>query len=206
MTRKQALLQAINILAKKDQSCKEIAQKLQELIDENLMPIWTEQSIIDMIENYAIEHNGILPLSEELTTKNNLPSTTAIYHKFNISSIEEFYKKYFSNYKQKKNSSPYVNKDENYFIEIFKQNYDRIIAKTNAKTVNMRTYNNNRISGTPSIETIIKKLPCNSYNDLLILCGYKKKIGIIEPILNVSYNDDMQTDEDILSIIKLIKS
>lgn len=202
MTRKQALLQAINILSKKHEF-EEITQKLQELIDENLTPTWTKKAIIDAIKNYAIEHDDILPHTKNLTKENNLPSNTVIYNKFGTSSIEAFYKEYFPGYKQKKNSSPYTHKHENYFIEVFKQNYESIILETNSRYINKQTYNKKRKLGTPVAETIIRNLSsCNSYNDLLILCGYKRKLGEIEPILNVSYNDDVQRNEDILSIIK----
>ncbi|MCM1086906.1 MAG: hypothetical protein NC419_02040, partial [Muribaculaceae bacterium] len=126
MTRKQAISQAIQILSQ-DSNNNVIIEKLQDILDEIPLSSWTEKSIIDAIENYAIEHNNILPHTKELTTENSLPSNTVIYNKFGISSINVFYQKYLSKYIIEYNSSsPYSNQDYSYFLETFIKNYLRI--------------------------------------------------------------------------------
>lgn len=204
MTRRQAILQAIQILSNHPEN-DEIILKLQEILDELPLVAWTSKSIIDSIEDYAIRHNNILPNSKKLTTYNRLPSNTVIYKIFGLTSINEFYEIYFSKYIHNKIPlSPYVNKDKNYFLNTFKENYKRIKIKNNIKYVGQKMYDENREKGTPLINTILRKLDYISYDDLLIICGYKKRKKEIETKIDISYNDSNERNTELISILSQI--
>lgn len=206
MTRKQAISRAIDILSQ-DKQNHDIVLKLQEIYSELPLSHWTRQSIIDAIETYALEHNNILPNVSEFTSKNKLPSGTVINAKFNISSIDFFLKKYFSNLNKKnKINSPYKDKEKEFFINIFKDNYTIIKNKLNVKSVSARAYNKHRKKHTPLYETIIRQCGFDSYEDLLIECGYKNPHTPFSFSLNISYNDINNNTNDILNdIIKSVK-
>lgn len=204
MTRKQAILQAIEILSQNKEN-KGIVLKLKEIESELPVPVWTKESIIDAIETYASEHNNTLPQVTDLTNENNLPSNTVIYHKFGISSMDVFLKEYFPHLNpQNKSSSPYRFEDDGYFLNIFKENYERIKNETQEKYVNSKQYNKYRKENTPQIYTIIKKCGCKSYEDLLILCGYKKEKKPLEAVVDISYQDEEKHNIDLVEILNNI--
>ena len=201
MTRKQAISRAIDILSRNKENV-DIVLKLQELYSEMPLSSWTKDSIIDSIETYALEHDNILPQAKDLISENRLPSNTVIGAKFNMTSMESFFKKYFPHLNKKNNySSPYKDKGEDYFIEIFKDNYTRIQKSLGVKVVSAKTYNKNRQKETPFYGTIVKQCGCNSYDDLLIKCGYKKAHSTISTTLIVSYNDKDNYDNSVLKDI-----
>ena len=204
MTRRQAILQAIRILSNYPEN-DEIILKLQEILDELPLVTWTSKSIIDSIEDYAIRHNNILPNSKELTTYNKLPSNTVIYKIFGLTSINEFYQIYFSKYIHNKIPlSPYANRNKNYFLNTFKENYNEIKIKNNVKYVGQKMYDNNRKKGTPLVNTILRKFNNISYDDLLIICGYKKRKKEIEAEIDISYNDSIERNAELISILSQI--
>lgn len=201
MTRKQAISQAITILSY-DANNKEIVSKLQEILLEMPLSSWTKASIIDSIESYAIEHDNTLPPVTELKSKNKLPSNTVINAKFKISSMDVFYKTYFKHLKpQNKSSSLYRNEEEDFFQKVFKENYLMILEKLGVKYVDIKTYDKYKNRKTPHSSTIIKNCDCHSYDDLLIMCGFKKAKIPISSSLKISYNDeeDIRDISDILS-------
>ena len=204
MTRKQAISQAISILSK-DAKNSNIVSKLKELESELPLSRWTKESILDSIATYAEEHNGILPLASDLTTENNLPSNTVIEAKFHISSMEEFFNKYFPDFKslgkQYKSNSPYKNENIDYFITVFKNNYDRII-KNNSKKVSTKNYDKYRNKNTPTLITILRNCNCKNYSELLILCGYKNKTEPIKANINVTFIDEDWRNEELRNLFE----
>lgn len=190
MNRKQALTEAINILSTNPDN-KEITDKLQEILSELPLSEWTKNSIMDAIETYIQEHNNTVPSSLEFTKSNKLPSNTVIRHLFNVSSLSEFLRKYFPKHKRRVgNSSPYKDENEDYFIKLFKRNYMELKCKLNVKIVSGRLYKENKKVGEPCLETIIRNCNCNSYEELLILCNYKKPSKPITATVNGRFNDD----------------
>lgn len=191
MTRKQAMSEAISILSQ-DSKNTQIVVKLQEILCELPMSIWTKESILDAIENYAIEHNNTLPYERELTSKNHMPSNTVIYNLFGISAIREFYAKYFSDHLVRPclKKSPYENYSQEDFVKIFIQNYVRIKQELNVKNVNYRTYDFYKDKNTPCVNTILRNCHCDTYNDLLILCKLKQEKKKLATHIAITYNDD----------------
>ena len=201
MTRKQAISRAIDILSQNKENS-DIVLKLQELYSEMPLSYWTKDSIIDSIETYALEHDNTLPQAKDLISENKLPSNTVISAKFNMTSMEKFFKKYFPHLNEKnKCNSPYKDKSEDYFIKIFKDNYTRIQKTLGVKVVSAKTYNKNRQKDTPFYGTIVKQCGCSSYEDLLIKFGYKKAHYPISTTLSISYNDKDDYDDNILKDI-----
>lgn len=206
MTRKQAITKAIKILSYDDDN-KEIVLKLKEIEEEMPLSFWTKASILDAIITYASEHNNTLPVISELISKNNLPSRTVIESKYNISSIDTFYKKYLPELTpQNKSSSPYRYKNNDFFIDVFKTNYIRIKNKKNVKYISMKLYDKYKKRNTPTISTIIRKCGFNSYEDLLISCEFKKRTVPLVCTTNISYNDGDNVDEELIKIVNLITS
>lgn len=201
MTRKQAILRAIETLSQ-DEENSDIVLKLQEIYSEMPLSSWTKKSIIDSIETYALEHNNVLPQAGDLISKNNLPSNTVIEAKFNISSMKQFLKTYFPHMNKKdRSNSPYKDKNEEYFIKTFKDNYMRIQEELGVKNISTKTYNKYRQKNTPFYGTIIKQCKCNSYEELLIKCGYRKAHSPISATLKVSYNDKEEYDDGVIKDI-----
>ncbi len=203
MTRKQAVCEAIKILSN-NKSDAQIIEKLQDILEELPMCSWTQKSILDTIENYSIEHNGKLPQLSKFTTENNLPSSTAIRSRFNLS-INDLIAKYFPNL-QKTSCfySPYKECDEEYFKAIFISNYTRIQKEKQIKNVHYKTYNKYREQGTPNSATIMKKCNCKTYCELLIFCDLRTPKKDIEITYNVSFNDEDDSNSELISMINEI--
>lgn len=202
MNRKQALIEAIDILSESSEN-KDIVKKLEEILSELPLSSWTKNSVIDRIETYAAEHNDTLPAVSELTKSNKLPSNTEIKYLFGYSSVIKFFNEYFPHLKIKpQRFSPYYSNDGNYFIETFKENYEIIKEKFSLKTVSARTYRIYRKEKTPTVETIMKKCGCTTYNELLALCGYKKEIPPLYSSVSLSINtEETEASEYIKSIL-----
>lgn len=201
MTRKQAISEAIAILSQSNGN-EQIIEKLQDILEEMPLVCWTKKSIIDAIENYAIEHNNNLPYEKELISANCLPSNTVIASLFGISSIRKFYSKYLSQYniKSQRNESPYKDYSVQDFINIFLENYLSIKNKLHVKTVGSRIYDLYRNVGTPCSDTIMRNCKCNTYIELLQLCGLIKIASPLETKLTVTYNDNADWYKEIENI------
>ena len=206
MTRKQALIQAIRILSQND-SNNQIIEKLEDIVDEYPSFTWTNKSILDTIENYALEHNGVLPHSKELTTENGLPSNTVITNKFGFTSMSDFFRTYFPLFKRKDKhiNSPYKYKGDDYYLETFIENYTRIQKLLNIQNMNLRTYNQYKENNTPHSYTIIKNCGCKTWEELLVLCGFKKISSPLQACISVNYNDTNKQNEKLLEILDDIK-
>ena len=202
MNRKQALIEAINILSESLEN-KDIVKKLEEILSELPLSSWTKKSVIDRIETYATEHDDTLPAASELKKSNKLPSNTEIKYLFGQSSMIDFFKTHFPHLKIKpQRFSPYYDNDEDYFINTFKENYEAIREKFSIDTVSVRMYRIYRNDKTLTVETIMKRCKCTTYNELLILCGYKKAIPPLYSSVSVSINtEETEASEYIRSIL-----
>lgn len=204
MTRKQAILQAIQSLSREGSNI-DVINKLKEIYNEMPLSMRTKSSIIDCVETYAEEHDGMFPYINEFRKKNGLPSTTVIFSKFNISSIDDFYNQYFTHLKHKiGNGSPYYDKDMGFFLDTFKSEYEKMREKFNTKIISHRKYNKNRSDGVPNAETVMRQCNCDTYTELLELCGFKKKAQPLSLTMDVSYNneDSGELNELITEIVK----
>lgn len=206
MTRKQAVLEAITILSQNEENVN-IVLKLQDILEELPLSSWTKKSIIDTIENYAIEHDNRLPYERELTTENHMPSNTVIYNKFGIKSLREFYAKHFPDFTAKAlYGTPYCDLTQEDFRNIFTKNYNRIKNELQVKNVTNKLYNIYKEEKSPCAETIMRNCNCATYNDILILCNIKNKNEPLETHLTITYNDDDRWDEDIDKLLQPYKS
>lgn len=202
MTRKQAILKAITILSQNKENEK-IIEKLQDILEELPSSSWSKKSIIDAIENYAIEHDNRLPYERELTAENHMPSNTVIYNKFGIKAIRKFYEKYFPDFITKAlYGSPYSDLTQEDFKNIFINNYNRIRKELNVKNVTNKLYNIYKDIGTPWAETIMRNCNCTTYSELLILCNIKNENEPLETHLTITYNDDDRWHENFDKLLK----
>lgn len=165
MTRKYALLKAIEIL-QKDLNNKEICDKLNELLVEYPNCTWTKDSILDVFEQY-IQDNNALPMTRELGG-NKFPSHSLIKSKFGLG-VNDFYKKYFKKIYEKSTYKFYHNKDYDYWISYFISTY-----KSN-NCSSMKDYDMVRNRFHPSGKTIIKMSNCKTWTELLSKYSLDKK-------------------------------
>lgn len=203
MNRKQAILKAIEILSTNPNN-NEVTSKLKEIASEMPLSSWTRNSILDSIDTYITEHNNTLPWATELTSPNKLPTNATIKKFFEVSSIVQFWKEYFPQYKMKKRKSLYNNESKGFFITTFKQNYERIKNKYNLKNVKLRQYEKYRNPNSPCLDTIKRNCDCQTYDDLLILCGYKKRVMPIVGISHIKVTDDY--DKEFYDYLKKLNS
>lgn len=163
ITRKQAVLRAIEILSKSKEN-QEICKVLQELLDELPLSHWTEKSLKDSIEQFLLENNR-LPNSEDYLTNKNLPSRCTIKSKTGLS-MEEYYNKYYSNFYYN-NNSIYNHKEIEHWVELFKEQY----IKHDKPGLN--TFDKLRDEGTPCVQTYCKIIGISTWNELLEYCGFE---------------------------------
>ena len=169
MTRKQAVLDAIWILSKNKENTQTV-EILKEIYDELPLNHWSEKSILDAFAEFILENNR-LPTKNDLCV--DLPSMTAIKRIFGISSLIEFEKKYFpEKFNDESRTSSYWWYSLNDYKDCFIRNYTTINGGLYVKYDDYDLY---REPGTPTVRAIIKKLECNSYNDLLTKVGLKKR-------------------------------
>lgn len=200
VTRREALKQAVCIL-KQNGADPDIIKTLAEI--ENELPFcqWTKESILDAIRDYSYRHGGILPHTKELVKENRLPSNTVIENLFGYSSVSRFYDVFFPDMARKnKTSSPYENTDSNILLDIFKENYSAIKEEQGLKYVPYSVYYKARKQGSPVPETIMKRFGCDTYRDLLLLCGFLKKPEALT--VSVSVTDSGEDPEHLKDFIK----
>lgn len=203
MNRKQAILKAIEVLST-DSNNSEVIDKLKEVANEMPSSTWTRESILDSIDTYATEHNNTLPGIVELNSSNKLPTDVTIKKFFSTPSIISFWKEYFPQYKMKERKSPYNNEPNDFFIATFKQNYEKIKNKYDLKYVKYAQYEKYREPNSPCANTIRRNCNCKTYNDLLILCGYKKKSSPVVSVSHVKVTDEY--DKEFYDYLKKLNS
>ena len=90
-------------------------------------------------------------------------------------------------------------------MKTFKDNYIKIQKLLNVKVVGTKQYNQYKDKETPHSYTIIKNCGCKTWNELLILCGFKKKNSPLQVSYDVNYNDTEDQITDLSRIINTIK-
>ena len=168
MTRKQALLKAIEELQKNKRN-DQVVTILKEICEELPLVHWTEKSILDAFQQYLNEHNNEFPSKRNLGK--SLPTYNVIKKFFKSSCMTDFRDSFFPN-EYTEHFSPYANYSKENITECFIRNY---YAINGGNYVKYDEYDLYREPGTPSIRFIINKLNCNSYNDLLIKMNIRKK-------------------------------
>lgn len=167
MTRKQALLRAIEELQKNKKNNQTISV-LMEIYNDLPLVRWSEKSVLDAFQQYLNENNNIFPSKRNLGKK--LPTYNVIKRIFGSNSMTDFRDTFFPN-EYNEHYSPYNNYTLETLKKCFIKNYNDI---NGGNYVKYDEYDLYREHGTPSIQYIIKKFDCKSYNDLLIKMGIRK--------------------------------
>ena len=209
MTRKQAVLRAIELLSK-NQENQEICKVLENLANELPLAHWTENSILDAVEQFFAENNK-LPSSLDYLKVDYLPNRITIKNKLGLT-MDEFYDKYYGNIYYN-NNSIYNHKDKSYWINIFKEQYE----KHNCPGLN--DFNKVRDEGTPSVVTYCKIAGVDTWNELLTYCGYpiigQNQYSKVKPkrekksynvVCNFNENVDVEKIKEVTQLIKKIVS
>ena len=202
MTRREALERAMEALKSSDGNADAI-NKLKGLYDEIPAYHWTEEAALDAIEMWAQEHKGQLPSHKKLLGSNNLPCKRTIQRLFHITSIGDFYKKYFPEYQRAEiNTSPYKNEKNGYYFHTFKTTYKKIQKMTGEKIVIFKHYDRYRDNNTTCLNTIIRNCHVKNYKELLLLAGFiKPQTPVKVTSVSITYNDQ----DDFSDIKKIIK-
>ena len=181
MTRKQALLEALVILDKQNQRAEiiEIKDKLKELIEDLPITNWTEKTIFDTFEQFAIENGRNATVTD--MKKRGLPPHTVIKHRLGIES-KVFLDRYFP---PKCSSRRYNQKYREEWLEIFKNEYTRI------KPSSAEEYNELRSDDLPSWGAIAHLFEIDRWSEFQKFCElpvYVKKRGIKQKTSSQIFN------------------
>ena len=101
MTRKQAVLQAIEHLKSIKNIDNEIITHLEDLSDELPLTKWTKKRVLDTIDEFFFKYGWLPVASDFKSCKEHLPSITVINYLFGTKSIENLYSQYFVDDKYK---------------------------------------------------------------------------------------------------------
>lgn len=195
MTRKQAVLKAIELLETNKKNT-EIVRQLKIIYDELPLVKWSRESILDSIQQYINEHNNVFPSQRHFGK--TLPSSQTLNRKFKTNGLQEFREVYFPETCDVKSPYSYYSNED--FLRIFKENYNSI---NGGLYVKYDDYNLYRQAGTPKVSTIISRLNCDSYNDLLIKAEIRKKKGSYS--ISGNRNTEIKTlEENIRELNKII--
>jgi len=139
MTRKQALYKVLDAV-----DDKAIRAKIIEILDDMPLTNWSEQSIFDTIDQFAIDNNRLPHVSD--FKKKGLPPHTVIKLRFGMN-LKEFLEKYYTS-KKLCSSRLYHQKTKDEWKDIFIRDYIK------NKPRSAEGHNKARTKGTPSWQTI----------------------------------------------------
>ncbi len=188
MTRKQALLRAIQILKTQNESEEaiEISDKLAEMAKEigtSTHQHWTKEKVLDSVEQYINEYG--IPTAKAFDEENLLPSHSVIKKLFSVTA-GEFVKQYFPSYVF---YSKYSLKPKEQHLEDFKAEYIRL------KAHGIADYNKRRSKSLPCARTVQSLFGDITSNELLKLAGFEivsqnnhSKVKKISPENNLKGN------------------
>ena len=162
ITRKQAVLRAIEVLSESKEN-HEFCKVLERLSEELPLSHWTENSILDAV-NQFLNENGRLPASVDFLKVDYLPNRCTIKNKLGLT-MEEFYNKYYSNFYYN-NNSVYNYKDIEYWTDMFKEQY----IKHGKPSLNY--FDKLRDNDTPCVQTYCKIIGVDTWNELLEHCNF----------------------------------
>ena len=208
ITRKQAILRAIEVLSENKEN-QEFCNVLEDLLEELPLSHWTEHSILDAIDQFLYE-NDSLPAAVDFLKVEYLPSRCTIKNKLGLN-MEEFYQKYYNNFYYN-NNSIYNYKDIDYWTNMFKEQYIK-----HGKP-GLSYFDKLRDDGTPCVQTYCKIIGVSTWNELLTHCNFplvgeniyskvrpERKTGNYSIVCNFSLDSDAEkikeTNEKITKII-----
>lgn len=201
MTRKQAILKAIEILNSinivdeiEENEVKEIIIKLEEIAEDLPLNRWNKKSIFDAINQWILD-TGKIPSVTDLDRSQLLPSHNSIKINFNMTA-QNFLDTYYRTYNKEKRN---LMKRE--WGRVFIEEYYRIKPTTSIE------FNLKRKKGIPQWETIARQLEIPTWNNLLNyynLIPFKKE-KIVKPRIKKEFkiNYKIPTIETIKSLQKL---
>lgn len=161
MTRKQAVLAAIEVLSKNKKNAM-IVEVLEQIYDDLPLVHWTREMALDALQDFYLENNR-LPVNSELGRK--LPAKLTLKRLFGIGTLTDIERTFFPDqFIEHNNGERYWWYSEDDFQECFVRNYMKI---NGGKYVRYDDYDKYREAGTPSLANIIDKLKCDSYRELI---------------------------------------
>lgn len=168
MTRKQALLEAIDIVHKSDKSepyKKEIIVALKLCVDELPFASWSENAIFDACDQFIIDNGRNIHVND--FGYKGLPSHSVIKNRFCMTA-KEFRDKYYSFKTDVCTHSIYCNKSSLDWKRLFIDEYNRI------KPTGQADYNKRRSRELPSWITVAKMLGHKNWRALIQECELDK--------------------------------
>lgn len=186
MTRKEALLHAIDIISNISTTHNNmlIIEKLQEIIADLPLNMWTESAIHDAIQQWAID-NGRYPMVSDFKSR-YLPSHPSVKNRFGMT-LGDFLAKYYPQSKPRCKTPKYRYKTKYEWKEIFINEYKRI----NPHSCN--EFDKKRSAGVPMWITIAKMFGLCTWKELLALCGIKKGHTDFVVVQHIKVIEDLQS-------------
>lgn len=162
MTRKQALLRAIDVLSSSSAD-QEAVQKLKEMVIELPLTHWTDMAVRDAVAQYVEDH-GQMPRPDDFRTR-SLPPITAIHRLYSLTVGEWLEKNYTI---PKVDRSEEIAKQHKQQTELFIREYHRI------KPHSREDYDRKRSSGLMSSQTIMIYNNAPTWTQLRLHLGLPK--------------------------------
>ena len=187
MTRKQALLEVLQILETQQQTKQicEIKEKINEILSELPITSWSKQTIFDTLDQFAIDNNRN-PTVTDLKLK-DMPSHPSIANRFKMSA-NDFLSLY---YPKKCSSKIFSSKTKEEWLELFIIDYEKI------KPYSADEYNKNRGKNQPAWNTLAKMFDFKSWERLKSLAKVKTYNRHREVKENkINFNIDIHTNFD----------
>ena len=162
MTRKHAALRAIELLSGNEQN-REICEVLGKIAWGKLSNDWNKELVLESIEDFIEEH-GYYPTSKEMDNDPMMPAHASAYLAMGMG-YTKVKETYFPNVLTKIEQMQLSCEE---WMERFKVLYAEMGMPSACE------YTRRRPAGEATANTWVKRIGCDSWNDLLIKSGYEK--------------------------------
>lgn len=160
MTRKQAVLKAIEVLSKED-SYNEVCEALERIISSKLVGTWSKELTLEAVEDF-IRENGYYPTLREMDEDDMLPAHASAYIAMGIGH-EDMKRKYFPNV-------PYRAQFIKPSQEEWRERFQALYAELGTPSEDL--FDKVRPEGEACADTWKRRLKCKRWSELLRKCGF----------------------------------
>ena len=185
MTRKQAILEALDVLSKIDGKS-DVCDKLKEVADSVPFTHWDEKTVFDAIEQFKAD-NGRYPMLSEFRIK-ELPTHPTIKNRFKMT-LKEFLKKYYP--ESTPQTSYKYERNREVWLKNFKQQCSRMEELRGADD-----YDKRRDKETPCAEILCRIIGVKNWGELCKVAGVKIIYGAPHKKLHITVNTLSDSDHD----------
>ena len=198
MTRKEALQAAVEIIESVDTVVNkaELIEILKEL--EADYPYWklNQKTVIDMVEQFRIDNNGICPHVNDFDGS-SLPSPSVIKRIFHVSKVSDFLDCLYPD-RHEIEKQTYNGRTHNEWLEEFKTLY--LNLQEMKSSVRAADLDKMKIEGAPTLNTMYKWYGLHCFEELTALCGIDTNLCADTNIVNFKNASEEKMDKIISKI------